>query len=291
MNNYIYKVTDKVTGCFYIGSQCQGKIIGVNYFTSSRNKEFRNKFKTDPSQFEIKIIGVFADAEACVLQENIFIKDNIKNHFCINRHYVIGGKIQFSRTDIKQSQETRRKISLASKGKCLSEETKRKMDEARRNMTKEERKNISDKISKGNKGKKRSEEFKRKISEVHKGKIVSEETRLKISLSNKGKKHGCKGYVPSEEARLKISKGNKGKKRSEETRRKMALAKTGHPSPVKGMVLETLRKKVICVETQIIYDCITNAAKAVNTDIGNIGRCANHKRKTAAGFHWEFIKE
>lgn len=233
MNNYIYKVTDKVTGCFYIGSQCQGKIIGVNYFTSSRNKEFRNKFKTNPSQFEIKIIGVFADAEACILQENIFIKDNIKNHLCINRHYVIGGKIQFSRTDLKHSQESRQKISLARKGKCLSEETKRKMDEARKNMTKEERKKISD----------------------------------------------------------KISKGNKGKKRSEETKRKIALAKIGHPSPVKGMVLETLRKKVICVETQIIYDCITNAAKAVNTDIGNIGKCAKHKRKTAAGFHWEFINE
>ena len=142
MNNYIYKVTDKVTGCFYIGSQCQGKIIGVNYFTSSRNKEFRNKFKTNPSQFEIKIIGVFADAEACILQENIFIKDNIKNHLCINRHYVIGGKIQFSRTDLKHSQESRQKISLARKGKCLSEETKRKMDEARKNMTKEEQRNL-----------------------------------------------------------------------------------------------------------------------------------------------------
>lgn len=291
MNNYIYKVTDKITGCFYIGSQCDGKTIGVNYFTSSRNKEFRNKFMADPTQFEIKIIGVFADTNACVLQENIFIKDNIKNPLCLNRHYVIGGEIQFNRTGIKQSEEARRKISKATKGRKFSEETKIKRAEARINMTKEERKKISDKISKGNKGKKRSEEFKRKIGEVHKGKIVSEETRLKISLSNKGKKHGCKGYVPSEEATRKISLGNKGKKLSEETKRKIALAHKGKPSPSKGMVLETLRKKVICVETQIIYDCITNAAKAVNTDIGNIGKCAKHKRKTAAGFHWEFINE
>ena len=135
MNNYIYKVTDKITGCFYIGSQCDGKTIGVNYFTSSRNKEFRNKFMADPTQFEIKIIGVFADANACVLQENIFIKDNIRNPLCINRHYVIGGEIQFSRTGIKQSQEARRKISLGNKGKKLSEETKRKRAESRINMT------------------------------------------------------------------------------------------------------------------------------------------------------------
>ena len=30
---YIYKVIDKETQEFYIGSQCSGKIIGKNYFT------------------------------------------------------------------------------------------------------------------------------------------------------------------------------------------------------------------------------------------------------------------
>ena len=119
-NFYIYKVTDKETRQFYIGSQCGGKTIGVNYFTSSRNKEFRNKFKANPTQFEIKIIGVFADANACVLQENIFIKDNIKNPLCLNKNYTIGKNVQFTMAGCygeknsyygkKHSEETRRKL-------------------------------------------------------------------------------------------------------------------------------------------------------------------------------------
>ena len=51
MNNYIYKITDKVTGQFYIGSQCRDKIIGINYFTSYHNKEFKSKFKSNPGFF------------------------------------------------------------------------------------------------------------------------------------------------------------------------------------------------------------------------------------------------
>ena len=78
MKPYIYKVTDKVTGEFYIGSQCRGLVIGKNYFTSSFNKSFRNKFQTSPSLFEIRIIGTFTDSVSCILQENIFIKENIK---------------------------------------------------------------------------------------------------------------------------------------------------------------------------------------------------------------------
>ena len=47
-------------------------------------------------------------------------------------------------------------------------------------------------------------------------------------------------------------------------------------------------KKVICVETGIIYNSITEAAKAVNRSIGNISNCCKGKRKTSAGFHWRY---
>jgi len=64
------------------------------------------------------------------------------------------------------SEETRRKISEASKGKIASEETRRKLSEA-------------------HKGRIVSEETRRKMSEASKGKIVSEETRKKFSDFNK----------------------------------------------------------------------------------------------------------
>lgn len=59
---YIYKVTSFETGRYYIGSQCSGKKIGVNYFTSSTNKEFKNGFKTyGEEKYEITIIKEFED--------------------------------------------------------------------------------------------------------------------------------------------------------------------------------------------------------------------------------------
>jgi len=110
------------------------------------------------------------------------------------------------------SEETRRKMSEAHKGKCAwnkgktgiySEETRRKMSEAQI-------------------GKHHTDETKRKLSESHKGKshTVSEETKIKIGLASKGRKH-------TEEERNKISKGNKEHQKaiSEETEK---LRKEGY---------------------------------------------------------------
>ena len=69
------------------------------------------------------------------------------------------------------SEETRRKISEAKKGKKLSEETRRKMSEAKKGHTRSPF----------------SEEHRRKISEAKKGKVRSEETKNKISKAIKGK--------------------------------------------------------------------------------------------------------
>jgi hypothetical protein len=71
------------------------------------------------------------------------------------------------------SEETRKRMSEASKGRTHSEETKKRMSEVHKNI---------------------SEETRRKLSEAHKGKTRSEETRRKISELKKGRKwwnDGC----------------------------------------------------------------------------------------------------
>ena len=90
------------------------------------------------------------------------------------------------------------------------------------------------KISEAKKGKHRSDETRKKISEAKKGHTVTEETRRKMSEARKGNPGFWKGKNRSDETRKKISeakKGNlgfwKGKKRapfSEESRRKMSEA-------------------------------------------------------------------
>ena len=49
-------------------------------------------------------------------------------------------------------------------------------------------------------------------------------------------------------------------------------------------------KKVICVETNTIYDSIADASNALSLG-HHIGECCIGKRKTCGGFHWRFVKE
>ena len=139
------------------------------------------------------------------------------------------------------SEETRRKLSDANRGKnhpnygkTFSEETRRKMSASKKNMSDETRKKMSE-VKKGENhpfyGKTHSSETKRKMSEVHKnpseetrrkkseahkGKTLSEETRRKMSEAHKGKTH-------SEQSKRKVGEANKGKTQSEETKRKRSV--------------------------------------------------------------------
>ena len=126
------------------------------------------------------------------------------------------------------SEETRRKLSKASKGRKLpprSAEHRRKISEAR----------------KGKKLKPLTEEHRRKISEAQKGeknhnfgKTPPEETRLKMSKAIKGEKHPQFGKPHSAEHRRKISESLKGKPLSVEHRRKISEGIKGEKHPLFG---------------------------------------------------------
>ena len=164
---YIYKVTNFETDQYYIGSQCSGKIVGVNYFTSSTNKKFKEDFKTyREEKYEITIIKEFDDPKECVRAENYIIRNYIqkRDDLCLNRFYCCGKEKIFSTVGIHHSEETRKKISAAKKGLPSplkgfhhSEETRKKMSEV-------------------HKGIHHSDETRKKISEVHKIKISIEGT-------------------------------------------------------------------------------------------------------------------
>ena len=143
---YIYKVTNLETGRYYIGSQCIGKIIGVNYFTSSTDKNFREDFKNyREEKYKIEIIKEFEDPDECGRAENYIIRNYMlkKDGLCLNRAYHCNGKKVFSRVGTHpkawnkgthHSDETRKKISRAlkghtswNKGMPSSEETRKRM--------------------------------------------------------------------------------------------------------------------------------------------------------------------
>ena len=109
-----------------------------------------------------------------------------------------------------RSEETKRKISEAQKGKHPSKETRKKMSEAKLGE------------NHPNYGKHCSEEAKKKMSEANSGKHHSEETRKKMSEAKLGKNHPMYGKHHSKEARKKMSEARRGKHPSEETRKKLS---------------------------------------------------------------------
>ena len=124
------------------------------------------------------------------------------------------------------------------------------------------------KISESNKGKhnkKRTKEQKKKISEATKKAMQNPILRKRLSETHSGKNHRNYGKHLSEETKKKISETEKGKHK-------------------KG-------KKVICIETNKIYESITLASNDTKADKYGIGQVCLGKRKSAGGLHWKFIEE
>lgn len=119
------------------------------------------------------------------------ISRGLKEYFKTHKHQMLGKMLP---------EETKRKISLAHKGKILSEKQKRKIGES---------------IKKWHQEFGFSVETRQKISKINKGKHLSEETKLKISRANKGNTGGWNKGLTIEDPRVKayIIKGAQVRKR------------------------------------------------------------------------------
>ena len=89
--------------------------------------------------------------------------------------------------------------------------------------------------------------------------------------------NAVRGRVVSDETRQKLRDSHLGMKRSAETKLKMS---------------ESRFKKVLCVETSVVYSSIKEAATAVGLSSGtHICLVCQNKRKTAGGYHWKYVEE
>ena len=110
---------------------------------------------------------------------------------------------------------------------------------------------------------------------LQKGKITPNYTRKKISDS-------LKRIVHTEDWNEKVSKSLKGKEKTEEHKKHLSEARKG-----KNIKLH----KLLCIETNIIYESIYEASHKTNICGSNIYRCCIGERKSAGGYHWEYIGE
>lgn len=93
----------------------------------------------------------------------------------------------------------------------------------------------------------------------------------------------------SEQHKKKISEALKNRTFSEETRIKMSEAKK-KAGTFKGKN-NPKATQVICLENQIIYDTITEAANSTNTSRDGISKCCKGLQKTANKKHWAYYNK
>jgi len=195
-------------------------------------------------------------------------------------------------------------------------------------MTDEEKSKIYEKISVSNTGKKRSEKVKQEMSirrtgsgnsmfgktgskSPHFGKTRSEDIRLKISLSNMGK-------TISQEQRDKISKtskergSHKGENNSKFGRGGEIVGENNpmfgkhHTGESKKLISHILKekykngtnkpghcRKVICLETQEVFESLMQAAEIKYSDKKYHKRIVRSikKNKIQFGFTWKYYTE
>lgn len=144
--------------------------------------------------------------------------------------------------------------------------------------------------------------------------IMKEETKKKISQRNKGEKNGMYNKKPwnfgkpmSEKQKQLLSerlKGhipwNKNKKISDEDRLKVSIeTKKAMQRPEvqeklhkkKNIINKYNWKKVICIETNIIYNSIHDAERKTKCRNSDIVAVCKGKRKTCGGYHWRYYEE
>lgn len=138
-------------------------------------------------------------------------------------------------------------------------------------------------------GKKHTTESKKKMSEARTGKYTGELNNF-YGADHSGKNNGFFGHKHTEESRKKMSK----------TKAKMYVGK-GNPFYGKHHTQEAREKmknnrknaarKVMCIETGIVYDSIKIAAKETNTCARSISAVCCGKRNKANGLHWKHMSD
>ena len=230
---------------YYIGAHWGSENDG--YVCSS--KWMKISYKRRPQDFSRRVLFRTFNYDELWLKEYEIIS-NISSFKFGKKYYNLIASLNRGRGTGKRtihSEQTKKKISDANKGKIISEEHRKKLRVFNTGRTHSLSSEAREKISKVNKGKKRSEKFKENISKFQKERKrtpLSEETKRKISIANLGKTF-------SKEHKDALSKIRIGKFHSEETKEKMRQASLGNNYALKNKieVLDHGQQAIDLIET------------------------------------------
>lgn len=211
--HFIYKTTCSITGRFYIGMHSTDK-INDRYLGSGKQLKW-SIAKHGKDAHKRKILEHCESREALVLREKAIVNEVLLlDPDCMN--LCTGGEGGFV---AEMTDERRAKVSAKMKGiprGPMSEESKRKLSEAKKGRK------LSDatkaKMSATTKGRKMSEEQKVLLSNLKKGIPMSQANKDALSKA-------CKGKIISPETKAKISRALAGQKKSDQHRANISAGK------------------------------------------------------------------
>lgn len=265
MYGYVYKITNKINNKYYIGKRVKSS-FDENYWGSGVNIK-RALDKYGKENFYREILDTAESDEELNEKEKFYIGDYyLTDELCYN--LTEGGKNNKRSPEVHRRQGETLKASYASGkvvhpmlGKHLSKEQKILISKNTKNaMQKPE---IHSKLI-GN-TRPRTDKEKRAVSERFKGIPKTEEHKQKISESLTGRSF-------TNERKQNISK----------SRRDSGCAKGGK---------NPRAKKVICIETGVVYSYSGEAAEATGSNAKSIRNCCLGKHKTSGGLHWRFLDD
>ena len=266
MNHYVYEITNLVNGKKYIGKRsCKCNIEDDKYMGSGHKlkKAFE---KYGKEKFSKKILVICNSSDEAYESENRLIEErtavNRSDYYNVTSGGIGVGVGEGSPNYGKKlSEEHRKKLSIALKGR-------------KSNLTDEAR----IKAWKLNTGKPRSEETRKKISMANKGRKHSEESLQKMSKALKGKKQTSEAV----EARRKALTGRKLSKSHIENLSKSHINKfydqVGVIQFEKNTKIEINR-----------YNTIREASLLTGINHVNIRMNCDNKRPSAGGYSWGYI--
>lgn len=258
----IYKATNKINKKVYIGQtiqQLRDRMQNHKDDSKTKNTYFCNALrKYGYNEFIWEEIDIAISLEELDFLETVWINLFISNNRKYGYNSTTGGKqARHNKETINKLKERYASGELVpwSKGKTLLQETKNKM------------------------------------SKFQKDKIVSEKTKQKMrdNHANVNGENNPRFGQSNYDVWLEKYGKEIADQKMREYKQKCSQKYSGDGNPMYGRVRSDISRKVLCIDTNIEYISISEAAKLTNLHISGITMACKGKLKTSGGYKWKYI--